>query len=288
MNTPKLNILVAYPYFDKKVLTVLKAFERENPGIIRLMIDSGAFTAYTTGKVIPLEEYLSFIDSVKESGIPIYKYYMLDVIGDPEATMENYKEMLKRGYDPMPVITFNETPESINEYYKTTDYISLGGLQFKSFKEQVRLIANFTKVIKDRKYHILGLTGGRIVKTFRPYSCDSSSFSMAARYGNLSFYKGMGKFETFNRTDFVNKPPQYLARAIANAGFKASDLAREKNWRGANSISRKLSARWALDYSIDCEKNISTKIFLATGGSEIGHICNAYRKKIHGKDEILY
>lgn len=47
--TPKLNLLVAYPYMTKLKIDLIN----QNLGNIRFVLDSGAFTAQTLGKKFP-------------------------------------------------------------------------------------------------------------------------------------------------------------------------------------------------------------------------------------------
>ena len=54
LKLPKVNILVAFPYFSK---AIIKLLDNTDPNIFRLIIDSGAFTAWNTNKPIIFNEY---------------------------------------------------------------------------------------------------------------------------------------------------------------------------------------------------------------------------------------
>lgn len=101
-NTPRLNFLVAYPYCKPDVFEVLK--NQTLP--YRFLLDSGAFTAHNAGKVITLDDYCRFIEAMP---IKPWRYFQLDVVGDPEKTARNYEKMLERGFTPVPVFTHNES-----------------------------------------------------------------------------------------------------------------------------------------------------------------------------------
>jgi len=90
----KINILIAYPYFSKAVIKKLREMERCE---YRLIVDSGAFTAWNTGKKIELDDYCKFLDSISE--FAPYRAVQLDVLGDPEKSWVNYKIMKERGQD---------------------------------------------------------------------------------------------------------------------------------------------------------------------------------------------
>lgn len=60
----KLNILVAYPYFSEGIRSFLS--ERD-PSTFRLIVDSGAFTAWNTGAEVTMEGYTKFLKTIPSS-----------------------------------------------------------------------------------------------------------------------------------------------------------------------------------------------------------------------------
>ena len=58
----KLNILIAYPYFNNQILETLKNADID----YNLIIDSGAYSVWNSGKTITLDEYCSFLDKVSK------------------------------------------------------------------------------------------------------------------------------------------------------------------------------------------------------------------------------
>ena len=60
---------------------------------INLFLDSGAYSAWSKGVTIDIDEYISFI---KKNIKYITVYANLDVIGDPEATYRNQKYIFIR------------------------------------------------------------------------------------------------------------------------------------------------------------------------------------------------
>ncbi len=120
----KLNILVAFPYFSQQVYRFLMD---KDPSTFRLIVDSGAFTAWNTGKHISMEDYCKFLKTIPSHWE--YKAVQLDVYGNPEQTYTNYLRMLDAGYkDVMPVFTRGDTIERLEEFYSYTDYIMFGGI----------------------------------------------------------------------------------------------------------------------------------------------------------------
>ena len=72
---------------------------------VELFLDSGAFSAWSQGKEINIEDYIQFI---KEHKDVIDVYANLDVIGDAEATWRNQLRMEKAGLNPLPVFHYGE------------------------------------------------------------------------------------------------------------------------------------------------------------------------------------
>ena len=228
---------------------------------INFLLDSGAFTAFKSGNPIKLDDYCKFIDALP---IKPWRYFALDVIGNSKATMENYKEMVRRGYNPIPVFTHGQPFEDIEEYYKTTDMIGCGGLADKYGPRSLFYLKKVFQHTKGRKVHLLGYTSPEYIKFFKPFSCDSSSWTRAQRYGLCDIYVGQGKYIQLSRRQAINKPKPAIIEALRQLGFTLGDFAKEDNWRKAN-IASIVSARSWIKYMIDADKNIKTKIFLAMG-----------------------
>ena len=142
----KVNILVAYPYCNNRVATLLEKYQSK----VRILIDSGAFTSWSKGKAITVDEYCSFIRNLP---FKPWKYFMLDGIGDSEKTFLQYNQMLDKGFSPIPIFTQGEKIERIDKYYETSDVLGIGSLVgtkgnldyvgmlngfFPKFKEQLK------------------------------------------------------------------------------------------------------------------------------------------------------
>ena len=232
-------------------------------------LDSGAFTAWKSGKSIKLDDYCKFLDSLP---LKPWRYFTLDVVGDHLKTMANYREMLKRGYTPMPIFTPGQPLDDLEEYYETSDLVGFGGIATKSSNATRNYIALVMQLAKGRKVHLLGYTSVEWLKIFRPYSCDSSSWNAgSARFGQLALYMGGGRFKTMVRDEFVKKPSQELLRRIEWFGVDPMRLQNAEEWRntlqGSSAMIQVSVASW-VSLAWDIEKNLNTKLFLALGGRQ--------------------
>ena len=273
-HTPKLNLLVAYPYMSQVKIDLI----RQNSGVIRFLLDSGAFTAQQLGKKISLDEYCKFIESLP---FEPWKYFTLDVIGNPEKTIRNYETMLARGFKPVPILTQGESFSVMDEFWKTSDVVGVGGLVDVPLKEKQRFIYKVMKHSNGRRVHWLGFTNDQFVKHFRPYMCDSSAFTGADRFGQLMIYQGNGRYKMLKKSEFSKKPDEADLRKIASWGFNPYELKSIRNWHGGEALSSKISARSYVEKSCDYEKNLSVKLFLAAAADLATiNLVNAINKKI--------
>lgn len=255
----KLNLLIAYPYLDKSSQKLLA----EHQGSIRFLLDSGAFTAWKSGKPITLDDYCRFLEALP---ITPWRYFTLDVVGDPHATRENYETMLKRGFKPVPIFTRGGALEMLDAYYEASDLVGLGGVVRKGNDTFAWLKAVIRHAGK-RAVHILGFTVIDWLKYFRPFSCDSSSYSCAASFGKISIYMGAGRITYKGRQEFNALPPAQVRHAIEALGFDWREMAREASWRKLNLTYRLSVASW-IKAGLEVEQHLGTKLFLAASAAK--------------------
>lgn len=157
---------------------------------IDLFLDSGAFSAYAMKKEINITDYINFI---KENEKHITVYANMDVIGDPEKTLENQKIMEAEGLSPLPCFHQGEDTKYLEHYVENYEYICVGGMASKRFNYNTT-IANldtyFTLVcsssgIPKVKVHGFGITAIPMVLRYPWYSVDSSTWVVFARYGKI-------------------------------------------------------------------------------------------------------
>lgn len=263
---PKLNVLMAYPYMRADSI----AFLAERQDRIRVLIDSGAFTAHSTGKPIRLDCYCAFINDLP---FEPWHYFQLDVIGNQEATAANYYAMLEKGFKPIPVYTRVADPAYIEKFYKTTDYVGVGGLVGLKSPLKISAISKAMKIANDRKVHLLGCTDIKLLKAFRPYSVDSSTWSRSCRYGGVSCYIGNGKFRGVCKHEMADRPQNWLVKYCQRIGVSVLDLSKQTSWINSRKLDRQhmmiscLSWVW---FSLDVERHLGVKVFLAAG--ELEHL----------------
>jgi len=250
----KINLLMAYPYIKPEIIPFIHKRQKD----FRFLIDSGAFTAWKSGKPIQLDDYCRFIE-----GLPFepFKYFTLDVIGDPEASFKNYQIMLDRGFTPIPIFTRGEDLSMVDEYYKTSDVLGIGGLV--GTRKNKGFVKGIMQKIGKRKVHWLGFTNKTFISYYKPYMCDCSSWSYVMRWGYMLVYDMKGGFKTIYRKDFKKKLSKEIFDLISNLGVDPNDLRDDRAWEKEGSLAGMVGARGYYLKTLQCEKMFNTKMFLA-------------------------
>lgn len=181
----KLRVLISYAYKS----TLDGAVAKYKPGEVDLMVDSGAFTAFTKGKKISLEEYTDWLIEHKQH---VTTGVVLDVIGDWKGTARNHERMLNRlpeGFPLKPVWHSTSPISELERLCKEYDYIGIGGLVSMSLNVKA-FMQHMIRVHKvadkyGTKLHGLGVTGETAMLRLPWNTVDSSSWLSGSRYGRL-------------------------------------------------------------------------------------------------------
>lgn len=172
----------------------------EGEPMIKLCVDSGAFSAFTQKKVVDLNAYCDFLTSNSQH---IYKSVCLDVI-DPEGPdvaaakgWDNYLRMRDRGLNPMPVFHAREHWRWLDQMLDKTDYIGLSGTSLVSPLEHIQFYNLCWQYVTDRngcpiaKFHAFGDTSAYSLSTYPWYSADSATWVIQS--GRAARVKLQGK-----------------------------------------------------------------------------------------------
>ncbi len=172
------------------------SMKKENKKV-DLFLDSGAFSAWTQGAEIDIQEYIAFI---KKHEKVIDVYANLDVIGiggkqpsrlTAEKTLENQKIMEAAGLSPLPCFHFGEPMEFLEYYVENYDYVALGVAGNMGRKLIPWMDECFSKYICDAdgipkiKTHGFAVTSLQLMTRYPFYSVDSTSWVVTGRLGSI-------------------------------------------------------------------------------------------------------
>ena len=178
------NYLESYHYFNDD-----KMAEKVRSEGIKIFLDSGAFSAFTKGIKVSVEDYCAFIQ--KYSDI-IEVASVLDAVGDPLATWQNQQRMEALGTAPLPCFHYGEDERYLEYYIANYEYITLGGMVPIS-TPQLRLWLDrlWDKYLVDGsgrprvKVHGFGMTSVPLMIRYPWYSVDSSSWVQVGSMGSI-------------------------------------------------------------------------------------------------------
>lgn len=184
------HILESWHYVGKQ-----KFVDQMRADNARIFLDSGAFSAWTLGVELRIEDYCEYITRNRdilrvEDGAVMAS--VLDGIGDPLKTYQNQLAMEAMGCKPLPCFHFGEDNRYLEWYVKNYDYITLGGMVGKTTQQlMVWLDRIWSEYLTDSsgnariKVHGFGVTSIPLMEAYPWYSCDSSSWIQSAAFGSV-------------------------------------------------------------------------------------------------------
>jgi hypothetical protein len=221
----KPNILLSHAHLREskgKVKTLLPLLAKLSlAGHINLLIDSGAFTAFSSGNPIPVSEYIEWCKEFYEKCA--WQYIGLDVVNQPAETSKNLKAMTDAGLRPMPVQVMGERLENVRDLVEINPHICVSGgvTQPVDFMMQ-RYKACYDISEGKARIHGLGFVKWPQMWQVPLFSVDSSSWMQGQRWGVGCTYNP--------RTGMAR--PARLTQVIAKKQRLSPEDARLMNRRG--------------------------------------------------------
>lgn len=180
------NSLISFHYMRDKDVSVMKSWG------LNLIGDSGAFSAMTQQASIDLDEFAAWGTRWRQD---LAWMASLDVIGDAEASWENFQALRSNGLDPVPTIHFGCDPRELDRYGELgIDFVGLGGMVALK-GEHDKLLRWCVQVFKyardtwpNMRFHGWGVTHWKLISSLPWYSVDSSGFSSSYRFARMSLF----------------------------------------------------------------------------------------------------
>lgn len=207
----KIAMMLSY-YSDKKTaydnfLKPRKERAEKGLGNGKLFMDSGAFTAWTKGATIDVDEYCNYIS---EYGEYVDYFGQLDTIPKvggtakeaeeaAKSTLENYKYMVSKVKYPQKVVFTFHVGEPIEvlqealtwgkEHKDIMQMIAIGGMVKKNADDKHSVISRVFGAIREIypevKVHLFGCTSKQYFLDYPATSGDSSNYIMSATKGGV-------------------------------------------------------------------------------------------------------
>jgi len=230
--------------FVRKDEKLQRVIEELSP-YVDILIDSGAFTDYsasykalannsTNRAPIVLADYMDYCTGVHGK---VWQYIMLDVIGNPAASMTNIDIMVDHGLKPMSVLVVGEDEESVLPYLDTNPFICVAGGAYGSASWAANRVASLFKASGGKaRIHALGFTRHPTAFQLPVASIDSSSWCSGGRFGTLSMYNKRMGMKTLGRVDLDGRIPKAFAVMFKRCGITRDVLSNPENHSKTTSI----------------------------------------------------
>jgi hypothetical protein len=183
------GLLVSYWY--------IKGFmdEREHYHFRDWVMDSGAFSAANSGKVIDLQEYTEFCLKMMAEDEKLSEIYSLDVIGDWKGTRKNTEAMWAEGVPAIPTFHIGQPWDVLIGMAEDFPKIALGGMAGLGGGRQsviIRWLGQCFARVWPKPIHGFAACSKKALRSFPFHSVDASSWELGpTKYGN---WKSLGGY----------------------------------------------------------------------------------------------
>lgn len=185
------SLLVSYAFLRGFLKNIEQYAMRE------WVLDSGAFSAMNSGKVVTVDGYLGAIKDLRKlpKRLQPSEIYALDVIGDAGASLKNCQEMAARGEPAIPTYHYQDKdPGVLKEMIATYDKIAIGGVAKANHNIKLKFCEWVFSLAWPKKIHGFGCASERLVLSLPFHSVDSTSWeSGPCCYGNWRGLGGKGR-----------------------------------------------------------------------------------------------
>jgi len=180
----------------------------KNPGATELMLDSGAFTAWTKNEEVELDHLLyvygDLLEKYSSSMKEIWLINLDKIPGSPGRTADTKEldhcievsdinfNILRQEFGDrvLPVYHQNESEQRLFDVLDMTPYICVSPRNDLPEKQRVAWSQYVHTLIPGLRAHGLATTGAQMLTTVEWYSADSASWVFAGAMGNITVLNG--------------------------------------------------------------------------------------------------
>lgn len=189
----------------------------------RFMLDSGAFSAWNSGKTIDLSRLEAEARRERWGSV-----VTLDVIGNPELSKVNAWRMRQRvGSHVMPVFHIGEPMELLADYCHYFGYVGLSCRFGESVPQSLAWLNDCFRQSYPHRFHSFGWVDDKALRTYPFYSADAVTWAMAPpTYGRWAKMGQLRVREKVSLLAQVKEIAEYQARL---RGIWAQEMRRWSN-----------------------------------------------------------
>ena len=186
-------ILVSFSYYER-----WKARQSEYR-YRNWSLDSGAFSAYSSGVSTDLKEYIETAKKLRDTDPDLKEIFALDVIGDHRASLVNCQAMWKAGVEAIPTYHFGEPESVLKHLSQNYPKIALGGIARHKGAGKLRWAEQCFARVWPCRIHGFGFGSVSQIMSLPWDSVDATNWETAPcafgrweSFGNLT-YRGSGQ-----------------------------------------------------------------------------------------------
>lgn len=177
------SILISFAYLDMFLPIQYKYKYRD------WMMDSGAYSAYNSGKTIDINKYIDTCHELREKDKTLTEIIALDVIGSGEGSLKNAIYMKEQGVDCIPVFHIGDDWQILKEYCKNYYKVGLSCRFGESVTESMRFYEQCFAREWPKKFHSFGWIDEKMLMSYPLHSCDSTSWEVGpCAFANWKFF----------------------------------------------------------------------------------------------------
>ena len=209
-------ILIAFPQLEKLLL------DRSRWRVRSYCIDSGAFSAWNSGAVIDLDDYIRTTKELLATDPLLTEVFALDVIGDWRASLRNTEAMWAAGVPAIPTYHLGEPEDVLTGIARDYPKIAIGGIaKLRGAKKKWFAEQCFARVW-PKKIHGFGVGTREMVLAVPWSSVDATSWEIGPG--------GFGKWRAFGGAQLAIRGSAQDLRAELQYYRNLEQLARHR-WR---------------------------------------------------------
>lgn len=147
---------------------------------LKMILDSGAFTAWNKGIQVDIEEFATF---VKNHSDVIHSFFSLDVVGDAAASARNFEYIQDCGLNPIPVFHAGSDLMVLDDMVAAGhNLIGIGGSVKMAADRRLAAITEIFDRHPLQNFHFLGGGSADLLNGFAWHSADSTTWINARKY----------------------------------------------------------------------------------------------------------
>ena len=219
-----INILESFYYTDDYVVKMI-------PYLRNFMLDSGAFTFFTSGQKMNWDEYVEqYADFINKNGVKLFFELDIDkLIGYNEVIRLRNKLEKLTNKQCIPVWHTFRGKENFKEMCAEYKYVAIGGIVSKEItRSHYQYFPWFIQYAHQQgcKIHGLGFTNLQGLKKYHFDSVDSTAWVSGNRFGGLYHFNGTDLVKIARAENQRMKDTKRLAIVNFNEWVKFMQYAR--------------------------------------------------------------